>query len=356
MCKVFNVGVIGFGFSAKTFHIPFINAVPELNLFAVVQKEVDPQNEADKLLPGIKVFREVNQMLKESSINLVVVCTPPNTHFELAKQVLESGKNGKTGVIGRVRTFPFTPTHDEAQALIAIAKKNNLFVSVYQNRRWDSDFATLEHLIKSNALGRVVDYETHFDRHRPEAPAANSTWKINVIPGGSALYDLGTHMIDQIYHLFGAPKKITGFIGVQRSVNPTGYEDSFTVRLEYDNGLVATARSNVISPEEKQLRFWFHLDVQEEQLRAGMSPSDPAYGVEPEDRHGVLTHFKDGKITGSVYPTINPPPKFTTFYAGIAKALAGEAEVPVKAEDASAVIRLIELAQQSSREGRTLLV
>ncbi|KAI5287501.1 hypothetical protein KEM52_001563, partial [Ascosphaera acerosa] len=261
---------------------------------------------------------------------------------------------------------PFTPTHAEAEALIAIATEKQLLLSVYQNRRWDSDFATLKHLIASNALGRVVDYETHFDRHRPEAPDAATTWKINVIPGGSALYDLGTHMLDQIYHLFGAPARITAFIGTQRAVNPTGYEDAFTVRLEYAGGLVATARSNVISPEEKQLRFWvrgengsykkFCLDVQEEQLRAGMAPTDPAFGREPEDRFGVLTAAKNGEITGAVYPTIDPPPLFTSFYTGVAKALAGEAEAPVKAEDASAVIRLIELAQQSSKEGRTLTV
>lgn len=98
----------------------------------------------------------------------------------------------------------------------------------------------------------------------------------------------------------------------------------------------------------------YHLDVQEEQLRAGMLPTDPAYGLEPEERFGVLTCYKDGKITGKIHPTINPPPKFITFYAGVAKALAGEAEAPVKAEDAAAVIRIIELAQQSSKEGRTL--
>ncbi|KAI5304954.1 hypothetical protein KEM56_005632 [Ascosphaera pollenicola] len=355
--KVFNVGVIGFGLSAKTFHIPFINAVPGLNLYAIVHKDANARNDAQKMYPGVKTFDTVADMLKESSLDLVILATPPDTHFELAKQALEAGKNV-------VVEKPFTPTHKEAEELIAIAKKNNLLLSVYQNRRWDSDYATLEHLIKTNALGRVVDYESHFDRHRPEPPAANSTWKIKVIPGGSAIYDLGAHLIDQIYHLFGAPKKITGFITTQRAFNPTGYEDSFNVRLEYENGLVATAKSNCISPEERQLRFWvrgekgsykkFHLDVQEEQLRAGMLPTDPSYGIEPEDRHGVLTSCEDGKITGSVYPTINPPPNFTSFYAGIAKALAGEAEVPVKPEDASAVIRLIELAQQSSKEGRTL--
>ncbi|KAI5279186.1 hypothetical protein KEM52_004490 [Ascosphaera acerosa] len=92
--KVFNVGVIGFGFSAKTFHIPFINAVPELNLYAVVQKEVKPEGDARTLFPGVKVFRDVAGMLKEAALDLIVVCTPPHTHFELAKQVLEAGVNG----------------------------------------------------------------------------------------------------------------------------------------------------------------------------------------------------------------------------------------------------------------------
>lgn len=116
---------------------------------------------------------------------------------------------------------------------------------------------TLTKLVKSNTLGRVVEYESHFDRHRPQEPAADtSKWKNKVIPGGSAIYDLGTHLLDQAVHLLGMPDRVTAFIGSQRRVNTSGFEDSFTVLLHYNSGLMVTAKAGVVSPEEEQLRFW----------------------------------------------------------------------------------------------------
>lgn len=122
------------------------------------------------------------------------------------------------------------------------------------DRRWDSDFLTLSLLIKNKFLGRVVEFETHFDRHRPTVSAGDS-WKTKMLPGGGAIYDLGTHLIDQVVVTFGLPKRITGFIGTQRENNTTGYEDSFTVLLHYD-GLMAVVKAAVVSPETKQLRYW----------------------------------------------------------------------------------------------------
>jgi predicted dehydrogenase len=120
---------------------------------------------------------------------------------------------------------------------------------------------TASKLVKSGALGRVAEFETHFDRHRPEEPAADvSKWKNKVVPGGSAIYDLGSHLLDQAVHLFGLPNRVTGFIGSQREVNTSGYEDSFTVLLHYNNGPLVTAKAAVVSPEEEQLRFWVRGD------------------------------------------------------------------------------------------------
>lgn len=125
------------------------------------------------------------------------------------------------------------------------------------DRRWDADFQTLSKLYKNGSLGRVVEFETHFDRHRPQEPSSSaSNWKNKVIPGGSAIYDLGTHLLDQVVYLLGLPKRVTGFIGSQREVNTSGYEDSFTVLLHYGGGVLVTAKAGVVSPEEEQLRFW----------------------------------------------------------------------------------------------------
>lgn len=125
------------------------------------------------------------------------------------------------------------------------------------DRRWDADFQTLHKLVKNGSLGRVVEYESHFDRHRPEEPAPTvSKWKNKVIPGGSAIYDLGAHLLDQAVYLLGLPQRVTGFVGSQREVNTSGFEDSFTVLLHYPKGAMVTAKAGVISPEEEQLRFW----------------------------------------------------------------------------------------------------
>lgn len=156
---------------------------------------------------------------------------------------------------------------------------------------------TLSKLVKNGSLGRVVEYETHFDRHRPELPANSTSWKTKPGPASGAIFDLGAHLLDQAVHLFGVPQRVTGFIGSQRENNHTGLEDSFTTLLHYDNGLMVTAKAAVVSPEEKQLRFWvrgekgsfkkYHLDIQEDQLKAGIRPGDSGYGLEPSDRYGM---------------------------------------------------------------------
>ncbi|KAK2766079.1 hypothetical protein FQN54_007594 [Arachnomyces sp. PD_36] len=353
--RTFNVGVIGYGFSAKTFHIPFISAVPELKLHAVVQRTPKPDDNAENDHPGIKSYRSTEDMVKDESVDLVVVTTAPDSHLSLTKLALEAGKNV-------IVEKPFTPTYQEAEELIKLAKEKNVLLSVYQNRRWDSDYHTLSKLVKDNTLGRIVEFESHFDRHRPSLPTA-STWKTQVIPGGSAIYDLGTHLLDQVVHLLGKPERVTGFVGSQREGNTSGYEDSFTVLLHYGGGVMATVKAGVVSPEEKQLRFWvrgvegsfkkFHLDIQEEQLKSGLRPHDVEYGREPSDRYGTLTTIRDGVPVAQVAPTLEPP-TWTEYYRTFARALTGKGEVPVRAEDAAGVIRLIELARESSKTGKTL--
>ena len=167
---------------------------------------------------------------------------------------------------------PFVPTSKEADELITIARARSRLLTVYQSwlsthlqfkyptnnrppdRRWDSDFLTLQDLIRNNAFGRIVEFESHFDRFKPSI-AGSKPWKTRPEPGGGAIYDLGTHMIDQIVVLFGLPKRITAFLGSQRVDNSGGYEDSCMVLLHYD-GMMAMVKVAVVSPEAAQLRFW----------------------------------------------------------------------------------------------------
>ncbi|KAJ5775483.1 uncharacterized protein N7511_000494 [Penicillium nucicola] len=355
--KSYNVGIVGYGFSAKIFHIPFVNEVPELKLYAVVQRTPKAGDDAEKDHPGVKSFRTTEEMVQDSAIDIVIITTAPDSHFALSKLALEAGKHV-------VCEKPFTPTTQEADELVAIAKKNNKQLAVFQNRRFDADFVTLSKLIKNGSLGRISEFETHFDRHRPEEPAADShKWKNKVIPGGSAIYDLGAHLLDQAYCLFGLPQRVTGFIGSAREVNSSGFEDAFTVLLHYANGTMVTAKATVVSPEDEQLRFWvrgnngsfkkFHLDIQEDQLKAGILPAESGFGSEPSERYGTLTTMQGDKPVKEVVPTVEPP-TYTEYYRKLVRALGGEGALPASGAEARDVIHLIELARESSRTGRTL--
>ncbi|KAL9581802.1 MAG: hypothetical protein Q9203_005754 [Teloschistes exilis] len=355
---MYNVGIVGYGTSAKVFHIPLINSVPELNLYAITQRHPTSENDGSKDHPNVKRYAAAEDMVNDSAVHLVVVTTPPITHFELARLALE---NGKDVVVEK----PFVPTSKEADRLIDLAKKNKRHLTVFQNRRWDSDFLTLRSLLSTNTLGHIADFESHFDRYKPTLAGAKA-WKTISEPGGGAIYDLGAHLIDQIYVLFGLPKRITAFLGSQRAENPGGYEDACTVLLHYDGGMTATVKVSVISLEAAQLRFWVrgekgsykkcHEDIQETHLTKGMGPGDQGFGVEPEDWHGTLTTVDDdGNLNARLYQTTHTE-TYKTFYTQLAQAIAGQGEVPVKPEDARQVIGLIELAKQSSDEGRTIEV
>jgi len=351
--KRYNVGVIGYGLSAKVFHIPLILAVPEFKLYAIVQRSPKPDDDAEKDHPGVQVYRSTEDMVADEKLDVVVVTTIPDSHLALAKLALEAGKHV-------IVEKPFTVTSKEAEEMISIAKTNKRLLSVYQNRRWDSDFLTLSKYIKNGSLGRVVEFETHFDRHRPDPPPNN--WKLGQA-AGAVIYDLGTHLMDQVVHLYGMPKRITGFLGTQRAHNPTGFADSCTVLLHYD-GMLATVKAGVVSPEIDQLRYWvrgdkgsfkkYHLDCQEDQLKTGMKPGDDGFGLEPKERYGVLNTVNNGNIESEVVPTVEPA-TYAEYYRKFARALAGDvAQLPVDPSMAANVIRLVELAKESSKQGRTL--
>jgi predicted dehydrogenase len=279
----------------------------------------------------------------------------------MVKSALQAGKHV-------VVEKPFVPTAAEASELCTLASQTGKKLAVYQNRRWDADFVTLQSVLASGELGDIAEFETHFDRHRPDPPA--DTWKAKDAPANGAIYDLGTHLIDQVYALYGLPQRVTGFVGYQRRGVTEGAHDSCTVLLHYDERqLFATAKAGVVSAEVEQLRFWvrgtkgsfkkFHLDPQEEQLKGAKAgaalPGD--FGVEAEGRAASVTVVgEDGKLERKTWETVRPPPTYVEYYRVFGKAVAGEGEVPVKAEEARDVLRIVEAALLSSREGRTVVL
>jgi len=361
-----RVAVIGYGLSAKVFHIPFVLALPELyTLHGVLQRSPTEKNNAAKDHKDITTYTNLESLLTDSAVELVIVTSVPSAHYEQCEAILRAGKHV-------LCEKPFVPTSAEATQLGKIAKECGRVLAVYQNRRWDADFVTLGDILSKGTLGRVVELESHFDRHRPNAATLVDSWKVAPNqPAGGAIFDLGTHLLDQIVTLFGPPARITAFVGNQRVYGEHAAAeaggDSFTVLLHYSSGLTCTAKAAVVSPEAKQLRFWvrgekgsfkkFGLDVQEPQLVAGKRPGkDADFGVEPEEMNGTLTLWdeKSNKMEEQKLRPASPPKTYKGIFEELAAAIKGEGGVPVTPEQAATVLKVIELAKESSASGKTM--
>ncbi|KAK3366197.1 hypothetical protein B0T24DRAFT_638223 [Lasiosphaeria ovina] len=361
--KQFNVGIIGYGLSAKVFHIPFVALTETLVLHSIVQRSPEAGNSAPADFPELVHHTSAAALLADAAVDVVIVSTPPQTHFALARDALRAGKHVLV-------EKPFVPTAAEADELAALAREIGRVLCVYQNRRWDSDFLTIQQLLRDGALGRVVEFETHFDRLRPDRP---TTWKgtLGMDAGGGVLYDLGTHLLDQVFVLFGMPSSVSAkFINQRdgRLVSGVGADeqpDSISTVLSYAaTGTLVHVRSAVVSVEARQLRFWvrgskasYHktgLDPQEDQLRAGGKATDAGFGKEDESRYGRLSVVGDGgQVEDRVCPTVEPE-TYRRFYDMFAKAVASgsEDDVPVPATQAAQVLRIIEAVRESARTGR----
>ncbi|KAI0828770.1 NAD(P)-binding protein [Hypoxylon sp. FL0890] len=362
--KILNVGVIGYGMSANIFHIPFITTTPTLKLHSILQRNPSQsESSAPRDHPDVKHFTSLDLFLADGDLNVVVITTPPQTHFSFAQQALQAGKHVLV-------EKPFVPTSAEADALINLSREKGRLICVYQNRRWDSDFLTVRKLLADgNTLGRIVEFETHFDRFRLEKP---SNWKgsLGINQGGSALYDLGTHLIDQVYVLFGMPRSVFATLASQRDgllsgpQHPDLEPDSVTAQLFYDSGLIAFVRIAVVSTETRQPRFWIRgtkgsyrkdgLDPQEPQLKSGMKTNDANFGRESPEWNGRLTLVdENGTIREQDCPNVVPE-TYSKIYELLGDALVQnrEQDVPVPASQARDVLRIIEATKESARSRR----
>jgi len=343
--------------SAKVFHIPLILVTPAFTLHSIVQRTPKPADDAAKDHPSAKIYHSANELIADPSLDIIIITTTPDTHFAFTKAALEAGKHVLV-------EKPFVPTSTEAQQLVDISTKTGKLICVYQNRRWDSDFLTVKKLQEEGTIGRFVEFETHFDRYKPVKP---ETWKgtLGMAQAGGVIYDLGTHLIDQAYVLFGMPESVTAVFQNQRN-DGAEEPDSIIVLLRYGNGgPLVTVKAGVMCVESKQLRYWvrgtkgsfkkFHLDVQEDQLKAGLKPGDGGFGIESDESSGSLVVLEDGKPKESVLKNVEPL-TYATLYSEFAKAVegGGEAAVPVKASQARDVLRIIEAARESAKSEKTV--
>jgi scyllo-inositol 2-dehydrogenase (NADP+) len=337
-----RTGLIGYGLGGSAFHAPLIDAVSELDLAAIVTSRPDAVHERH---PHVQVVPDATTLLADPAIELVVVSTPNDTHFPLAKAALEAGKHV---VIDK----PFANTVAEAEALLALAKAQGRVLSVFHNRRWDSDFLTLRKLLDEGALGEITLYEARWDRFRP---ALRESWHETAGPGGGVLIDLGPHLIDQAFALFGPPQSITADIAAQREGSVV--DDYFELTLHYGR-MRAILSSAAIVPAPRP-RFAVHgtrasfvkhgLDPQEMQLRGGGRANDAGHGVEDPANYGMLIGGD-----GTKRQIVSERGDYRLFYSGVARAIAEGAASPVSPADAISSLKIIELARQSASEGSSL--
>ena len=356
-----GVGIVGFGLGGRVFHAPFVNAVTGLRLAAILQRKGD---EAAKAFPGARIVRSLDDLLADKTIELIVVTTPNATHFELAKQALQAGKHV-------VVDKPFSATSEQALTLGQLAKSKGLLAIPFHNRRWDGDFLTVKKLIAEQALGRLVTFESHFDRFRP-APR-EGVWQEAENPANGMLFDLGPHLVDQALGLFGLPDSITASVRSDR--DGTAIEDAFDITLHYPGangkGLLAHCRTSYLACDNSP-RFLLHgtrgsfrkhgLDPQEPALVGGAKlpklGSPDVWLQETESAWGALTvapnpAAPERLVESRVKTTLGD---YRGFYANARDAILGAAPPALTAEDGFRVVRMLELARQSSAERRTLKV
>jgi scyllo-inositol 2-dehydrogenase (NADP+) len=338
-----RVGVIGFGLAGEVFHAPTIRAVPGMELACVLERS---GNRAKEKYPEVRVARSLDEMLADTTIGLFVVASPHNTHFDFARRCLAAGRDVAVDK-------PFAVTLAEAEELIALAKEKKRLLTVYQNRRWDGDFKTVKSIVEGGALGRVVEYEGRFERFRPELRAGN--WRERDEPGNGMLLELGPHLVDQALVLFGTPQTVTGQVFRQRAGSQV--DDAFDVILQYPE-VRASLRARIIAymplPHfvvhgTKGSFVKYGLDSQEETLKGGALPEGPNWGEDPEALWGTLA--LEGKGEQKVKTEKGDYPGF---YANLRDAILNGTPPAVTAEQAWRTMRVLELAQQSSQEGRTL--
>jgi len=341
-----DVGLVGFGFAGRTFHAPVIAAVDGLRLAAILQRH---GSEAEQAYPGARVVHSLDEMLSIDSIRLVVIATPNPSHFELAKRCLLAGRDV---VIDK----PFTTTYAEGAELVALANDKKRLLSVYQNRRFDGDFVTVQRLLAGGKLGRVVLFESHFDRYRPQLKA--NAWRERPEPGSGILFDLGPHLIDQALMLFGEPEALSADVRTERE--GASVDDAFDIVLHYP-GLRALLRASMLvstpTPRfaiqgTKGGYLKYELDPQEDALKRGERPAGELWGHDPSNRWGTLQLATGDSIASQQVPTA--PGDYRKYYQNIRDAILGVAPVAVTTEHALWVMRALELAQESSRQRRVL--
>ncbi|KWC19266.1 oxidoreductase [Burkholderia ubonensis] len=343
MSSLLRIGLMGFGFAGAAFHAPVIAASGRTQVAAIATGQPDRARAA---YPDARLVADLDALLALDDIECVVIATPNDTHFPLARQVLDAGRHV-------VVDKPVTLTSDEALALARLANARSRVFAPFHNRRWDGDFLTVRRVVESGELGRITYVTSHFDRFRPQVRVR---WREEAARGGGLLLDLGPHLIDQALALFGLPDTVSATVKTRRDNGSA--PDFVHVQLGYPDKDVALHASALSAIEPA--RFTLHgtrgsyqkfgLDTQEDQLKAGLTPDDVEFGG--GNPPGVLRVLDGDVETERPVPTLDG--QYAEFYRALAASIREGAPFPVTPQDAVDVMTIIELAAQSEHEGRRL--
>ncbi|HBM8968567.1 TPA: oxidoreductase [Enterobacter cloacae] len=343
MSDSIRVGLIGYGYASKTFHAPLIAGTPGMALAAMSSSDATKVH-AD--WPTVPVVSEPKHLFNDPNIDLIVIPTPNDTHFPLAKAALEAGKHV-------VVDKPFTVTLSQARELDALAKSLGRLLSVFHNRRWDSDFLTVKALLSEGTLGEITFFESHFDRFRPQV---RNRWREQAGPGSGIWYDLAPHLLDQAVNLFGLPVSMTVDLAQLRPGAQT--TDYFHAILSYPQRRIVLHGTMVAAAESARYIIHgtrgnyvkFGLDPQEDRLKNGERLPQEDWGYDMRD--GVVTKVEGETLVEETLLT--SPGNYPAYYAAVRDALNGTGENPVPASQAIQIMELIELGIESAKHRATL--
>ena len=341
-----KTAILSFGMSGRVFHAPFIHLHPGFELCGVWERT---KSESLAFYPDIIIYRSFEEILSDNSIELVVVNTPTATHFDFAKRVLEAGKHA-------IVEKAFTTTVEEALILKDLAENKQLKLSVFQNRRWDSDFKTVKKIIQEGWLGEVIETEIHFDRFKDElSPKAH---KETPAPGAGILNDLSPHLIDQSLHLYGMPQAVFADIRITRPGSQVDdyfeilfYYPTMRVRLKAGYQVREPFPSYVVHGRKGSF-LKNRGDVQEAKLLANQKPNITDWGTEPETEQGLLHTEKEGKIIREKIPTLQG--NYYDYYDGMYQSIRNNQPIQVSADDGIHVMQIIEACFKSSAEKKVI--
>ncbi len=346
--QLVKVGLCAFGMSGKVFHAPFLKEHPGFFMSAVVERS---KEESKIKYPDAAIFRSVEEMLQHADIDLVVVNTPVQTHFDYVKKALEAGKNV-------IVEKPFTVTFSEAEELVKLAAQKKLFLSVYQNRRFDRDYLQVQKILESGKLGTLKEVEIRFDRFRTE-PSEKEHKENPELAGSGALHDLGSHLIDQATQLFGFPEKL--FADIFSMKGDEFANDYFEILLYYKNDLRVRLKSSVFSKEahnayilhgDKGSFLQERSDTQEAELVAGSVPTLNEDWTKPLHKpDGILNYLKENSETERIL-TLTEPGNYMNYYQAIYEHLVFGGALPSPGSKILENMKIIDAALESSQEGR----